>query len=84
MRKVKFKKWIPIEQTEDEKGNKIRVPHTGCWETGFSLTGLFHQWGLGMEDTGENVASYTIGLIEDKNGVIHEMIPTHIVFETES
>lgn len=81
MRNVKFKKWIPIETVKDERGNDKRVPNTGRYEDGFSLNGKFHQWGLAMEDTGETVASYTIGLIEDENGVIYEMIPTHIVFE---
>jgi hypothetical protein len=81
MRQVKFKKWIPIETIKQVgTNNEQKVVGTGCWEKEFSRVGKFHQWGLAMEDTGETVASYSIGLIEDENGVVNEIIPSHLIF----
>lgn len=33
--------------------------------------GLFHQWGLEIEEGETEISSYTIGIIEDENGQIH-------------
>jgi hypothetical protein len=80
MRKVKFKKWIPQETTKNDFGSNIVTPNTGCFETEFSQNGIFHQWGLAMEDTVETVASYSIALIEKEDGSISEVIPSHFKF----
>ena len=48
MRKVKFKKWIPVEYEKTGKTypypEKLRVSGTGCYSSEFTENGLFHQW----------------------------------------
>jgi hypothetical protein len=80
MRNVKFRQWIPVQIEKNDKGTSVRVPETGCWEKGFSIPGLFHGWGLTSEQAGDSVASMSIALVEDKQGIIHEVFPHNIIF----
>ncbi len=79
MRKVKFKKWIPIE-TMGEGALKIKKEGTNCWETDFSNEGLFHQWGNSYEEFESGAGNYSVALVELPDGTIAEVLPSNIKF----
>ena len=79
MRTVKFKRWIPIERYQENNASKV-VAGTGCFESSFANSGKFHQWGLEVEYAEETVASYTVGIIEDKYGIIHSVATHNFIF----
>lgn len=79
MRAVKFKRWIPIERYQENNASKV-VAGTGCFESSFANSGKFHQWGLEVEYAEETVASYTVGIIEDKYGIIHSVATHNFIF----
>jgi hypothetical protein len=84
MRKVAFKKWIPVEYVESKKGyphRDERVLNTGCWESGYSLNGLFHKWASAFEEFESGAGNYTVAIVELKDGVIVEVLPTNLKFE---
>jgi hypothetical protein len=68
MRKVKFRKWIKKEGD------------SGYSYTEFEFNGLFHQWGNNLAETSEQIASYTMGIIELPDGVIILVAPENIKF----
>lgn len=72
MRKVSFKKWIPIAVEDDANGNPSKVSSSGRWEDGFTGEGYFHGFGVATETVGDTIASFSIALIEDKEGKVHE------------
>lgn len=49
--------------------------------TGFDYPGLFHGWGISMEDSGNQLASYTQGIIELQDGSIIMVYPDYIKFD---
>lgn len=86
MRKVKFKKYnqavydIPLGIKLEVGQLRKLIEHPG-WDKDFIHEGVFHQWGAGHEDFGEKgVGNYTIALVEDENGFINEVLPSHIQF----
>jgi len=76
MRKVLYKKWIPLERHE----NGARKQDTGIWEKGFPHQGLFHQWGNSYEEFDSGAGNYTIALVETSEGTIEEVLPSNIKF----
>lgn len=91
MRKVKFKKWIPLQYSEEpiistnlnrpiliSKG--VRKEGTNCWEEDFIHDGLFHQWGTSFIEEAEHNVPYTTALIEVEDGTIIEVYPFNIKF----
>lgn len=80
MRKAKFKsKWIPIKWDKDDNHKKIKG--TGCWEDGYSGSGLFHQWANNYEEFDEGPGNYTVALVELEDGTIEEVPPKNIKFD---
>lgn len=47
--------------------------------SGYNLKGIFHTWGLSDGESG----SYTIGIIEDEEGIINAVRPWDIKFINE-
>ena len=82
MRKVIFKKWIPLEYIKGPGNIGVKVEGTGCFEKDFNSNGFFHQWGLSAIETDDQVASYTIGIVENEDGSIEEVDPTNLKFIT--
>lgn len=85
MRKVMFKKYIKPEIEFGNNPQDMRAKAgTGVFQKDFSSAGYFHQWGFDIaESQGEGIvhfAQYTIGLVEDSEGVIHKVVPEHIKF----
>jgi hypothetical protein len=80
MRKVKFKKWIPREYTV---GTLIPITGTGVSQSDFLTDGYFHQWGCAYEEFESGPGNYTIAIVEDMNGVIHDVLPTNLKFISE-
>lgn len=82
MRKVIFKKWIPLEYLKGPGNIRVKVEGTGCFEKDYNSKGVFHQWGLAMEETSDHVASYSIALIEIEDGSVVEVLPSNLKFVT--
>jgi hypothetical protein len=83
MRKVKFKKWIPIEYntlSSKTSCHRVRVDGTGKWEDDFTHEGVFHQWANAYEEFESGAGNYTVALIELKNGEMVEVLPSNITF----
>ena len=84
MRQVKFKKFIPhqyqILTTSTGQCKQVTIDGTGCYEIDFNSLGNFHSWGLTMQETTEQIASYTIAIIEDEECLVHEVLPTNLKF----
>lgn len=84
MRKVLFKKWIPIQYIEKESigilSGRVRVPNTGCWADDFSEEGLFHCWSQSYEELNNGVGNYSVALVEISNGEIVEVLPSNLKF----
>jgi len=89
MRKVLFKKFIPIAWVDDQgnewpKGERVanakQKPGTNQWEDEFTHPGFFHSWGYESEsrDVVDVVDSY--GIIELPDGTIEMMNPRAIKF----
>lgn len=80
MRKVLFKKWIPMEQELLEgKTFKTIKAGTACWSD-FNYGGLFHQWTNTFEESNAGFGNYTVGLIELSDGTIEQVLSTNIKF----
>lgn len=77
MRKVKFKKWVPLAYTED---TKIRIAETGKWEDDYSNNGVFHQWGAAYEEFESGAGNYTAAIVEMSDGTIVEVLPSNLKF----
>lgn len=80
LRKVMFKKWIPIQYSESEAGISKPINNTGCWEHEFSSSGLFHQWGVNYEMSNEGFGNYTVAIVELPDGTIEQVIPSNLKF----
>lgn len=82
MRKVNFKKWIPVEFVPTGKTypypEQLRVEGTGCYSSEFTESGFFHQWITSSEEGTVGVIIYPIALVEMSNGEILEL-PTNAV-----
>lgn len=76
MRKVLYKKFIPKQWGDDKK----MVEGTNCWEPEFINSGVFHQWGLCMEYTGENSGTWSVALVENSDGTMEEVLPSNLKF----
>ena len=80
MRKVKFKKWIPIQH---EIGTHIRVKGTGQAEDEFKNEGLFHQWCPDYEEFDNGPANYIVALVELKDGTVVKVMPENLKFDKD-
>ena len=82
MRKVNFKKWIPVELVPTGKTypypEQLRAEGTGCYSSEFTESGFFHQWITSSEEGTVGVIIYPIALVEMSNGEILEL-PTNAV-----
>lgn len=45
--------------------------------------GLFHEWGLDLLEWSEGACSFTKGIIEDEDGIVHMVCPELIDFVSE-
>ena len=82
MRKVIFKKWIPETILIGANGIGKTKEGTMCFSPKFNGKGVFHQWGLAIAETSDNVASYSVALIETEDGSIEEVDPSNLKFVT--
>jgi len=80
MRKVMFKKMIPIEYLKSESGGFERVKDTGCMEKEFSREGNFHQWASSYEEFESGAGNFTVGLVELPTGEIESVLPSNLKF----
>lgn len=81
MRKVLFKRWIPIEYIQADGGRRQPVKDTGCFEPEFNGSGFFHAWGSEADDQGEaGIATVTIALVELPDGTIESVYPHVLKF----
>lgn len=80
MRKILYKKWIPIQYDETVNGLTKTIKGTGCWEDDYVNEGLFHQWANACNEGNENFGNYTVGLVELEDGSIVEVLPSNIKF----
>jgi hypothetical protein len=86
MRKVLFKKWIPKEQEEIEKGIFSLHPKKGtnCFEKEYNNEGVFHQWcetcNKLIDGSAINDGETTAGIIEIEDGSIICVMPGNIKF----
>ena len=85
MKKVKIKQWIPAVFPEGATSANQTTTHrplkgTGCWEEGYSGSGMFHQWANAYEEFEAGPGNYTVALVELPNGEIKEVLPTHLKF----
>jgi|CXWK01.1.fsa_nt_gi hypothetical protein len=78
MRKVKFKMWIPKEHVNGDR--HITIAGTGCFQADYLTTGVFHQWGCSYEEFESGPGNFTVAIVETKDGVIHEVLPTNLKF----
>lgn len=76
MRKVKFKKWIPIQYNEHHRA----VSGTGCFEEDYTQDGIFHCWGLDCIEYESSGCSYTVAIIEVENGEVLKLDASKIKF----
>ncbi len=76
MRNVLFKKWLQAQREDDG-----RITRRACFEDDFTHEGVFHQWGVTYED-GEG--SSTVAIVEDCEGLIHEVLPANVKFTTDT
>lgn len=67
MRKVTFTVYEQLKPNEKTRGN-------------VEYTGLFHQWGLEIEEDENGFSSYTVGIVELENGVIKTPLPSQMKF----
>lgn len=44
------------------------------------VNGLFHQWGTNIQEHENGAVQFTVGIIEDETGQIHEVIPNDVRF----
>jgi CDP-diacylglycerol pyrophosphatase len=81
METVNFKIWIP-PQYENVEGKQYsnKVPGTGKWTDDFTEIGLFHQWGLAIEEAENSVGSYTVAIVEKADGTMVVVLPSNIKF----
>lgn len=84
MRKVLFKKWIPVQYTDNGQGSKLIVQGTACMEKEFSTEGVFHQWANAYEELQTGVGNYTVALVEIADGTIEQVLPNNIKFLSEN
>ena len=70
-RKVLFKKFVPNEKHPNRRF---------VIEEEFSNPGTFHQFGLSMEEDESGFTNYTIAIIEDESGNMHEVLPSNMKF----
>jgi hypothetical protein len=80
-RKVLFKKWIPkvIEKKPGNTFDSVKEG-TGKMEDDFTHEGIFHKWGSEVEDTGEQIASFTVAIVELPDGTVQTILPQNIKF----
>ena len=87
MRKILFKKWIPVEYNISYKGEffekKERVEGTGCYANEFTEEGLFHQFANSSEEGNIGAIIYIVAIVELKNGEIIE-VPTDVIKFTDT
>ena len=65
MKKVIYKKWMP---------------ETRCFEVNFLSIGIFHTWGLSLHETSDQMASFSVALVETPDGNIEEVLPSNLKF----
>ena len=70
-RKVLFKKFVPNEK---HPNGRFVI------EEEFSNPGTFHQFGLSMEEDESGFTNYSIAIIEDESGNMHEVLPSNMKF----
>ena len=44
------------------------------------MEGVFHQWGYAYEEFESGPGNYTVAIVEDNEGRIHEILPSKIIF----
>jgi hypothetical protein len=78
MRKVTFKTWVPPKYDEDQTE---RIPGTGVWSD-FINHGFFHTWTTSPNEAASGeMYQEPIALIEDINGIIHEVATKNVKFD---
>ena len=84
MRHVVFKKYIqPLWETE---AGIIAIPQfgsqpiegTGVWIN--AQSGIFHEWGHDTIETEHGITNQSVAIVEDNEGSIHLVKPSHIRF----
>lgn len=84
MRKVIFRKYIKATKPETFwiEGREVTYRPGQYYLSGL-MSGMFHQWGLAILEEGSHFANYSVGIIEDMEGVIHKVDPEYIIFDQD-
>lgn len=76
-KKVLYKQYI---HAKPGGANGRPLPGTGCWEDGYSMEGLFHQFGVSYVGTDSGPANFSTAIIETPNGEVIMVNAEHIKF----
>lgn len=82
MRKVNFKRFIPVQYIGGDHVLTTKVQGTGIWEAEYIHEGFFHGWYTAQVEPDES--NYTIAIIELTDGSIEEVLPTKLIFRDET
>lgn len=88
-----FNKWINTTFQNKETNEKItqrsyppggsqlwNIISGGKFNEGYETAGLFHCWGTSYEESDTNYGNYSIALVEDNEGFVHEVLPGNLKF----
>ena len=90
MRQVKFKKYnetkyLPELGVPLLPGQSRVVVESSGFDKDFIHNGVFHMWGVCYLELGEGgVGNYTVAIVEDREGKVHEVLPSNLVFSHET
>ena len=81
MKKVLYKKWIPLQyEYSDDRTTRVQITGTGRWEDDFTHSGELLTWGVSYEEFESGAGNYTIGIIMNPDRTVEEVLPSNIKF----
>jgi hypothetical protein len=83
MKKVMYKKLIPIQYEQLSNGNKKVVEGTGKFQDEFSSEGVFITWGTNYAELSNGVGQYSIAIVQTPEGLIEGVHISNLKFVTE-
>lgn len=81
MKKVLYKKWIPLQyKYSEDKTTRSLITGTGKWEDDFTHPGEFLTWGISYEEVEGGAGNYTTAIVMNPDGTVEEVLPSNIKF----
>jgi hypothetical protein len=81
---ITYKKWIPVvyppgtNSANQNTPGHYKTEGTGCWESGFSLRGWLHGFGVDSEETQNGIWQRTVAIVESCDNTI-ELLPVSCI-----